>query len=94
LASLPCLLHLTLEAAQVDKFRGLDFPEIVIVQQRITNGRNLGRLLHRASGSLTGPGRRHHRRGAKHHRVTQQVSTVRGSVPLIEQPKRLGRGTI
>jgi hypothetical protein len=94
LASLPGLLHLTVEAAQVDKIRDLVVPEIVIVQQRITNGRNLDRLLRRASGALARPGRRHHRRGAKHHRVAQHISTVRGSIPLIEQPKCLGRGLV
>jgi hypothetical protein len=94
LASLPCLLHLTLEAWQVDKSRDLAFPEIVIVHQRVTNRRHLGRLLRSGSSSLARPGRRDHRGGAKHHRVTQQVSTVRGSVPLIEQPERLGRGAI
>jgi hypothetical protein len=88
------LLDLSVEAAQVDKVRDLVLPNTIIVQERVTNGRNLGSLLRRASRSFVGPGRRHHCGSTKHRSVTQQVSTVRRPVPLIEQPERLGRGLV
>jgi hypothetical protein len=94
LAGLPCLLHLAVKAAQVDRAGDLVFPDTVIVHQRVTNGRDFGRLHRSRRQFLTAPGWRYHRRSTQHHGITQQVSTVRGSVPLVEQPKRLSRGVI
>jgi hypothetical protein len=42
------LLDLAVEAAEVDQVRDLVLPDTVVVQERVTNGRNLGRLLRRA----------------------------------------------
>ena len=94
MARSPCLLNLAAYGDQVDSCCSLGGPDAVIVHERVTNGSDLGTLHRSACRFLVEPGGRYHRCRTKHHSVAQQLSTVRGSIPLVEQAKCLGQGVL